>query len=474
MEGSKRSIKGSLRFRLIIIFCTLGVITTFFASFQSYNIIKREAIEFVDEELAQMAAIVINYNMALPGRWEGPRHSHEKQFRSHKRLFSRHNNNAKLNPLTNNINTSHSHNYDIIIAPLYGRPGDEIFIPTGVSNGFYNIIVSNKRMRMIVATKNDGRRFVIARPMSAVNGISSKAFYTSLVQFLIISILYIPLVIASVNLMFKAIYKIAKRIDGRQHDDLSDIIKKDDGFIPTELNSFIGAINGLFHRVDESIANQRRFIADAAHEMRTPLTALSLQAEALESENLPKSARDKLKILRTGITRERDLMTSLLTLAKTQDKAGAVDFIDISVSDLFIKLVEDLAPLADDKNIDFGVEGSINYTLRSSLPDILCIMSNLTSNAIKYAKENGRVDLMCKEYDDRFDLIVKDDGPGIKDEFIKKVFEPFYRVDGDRQSVVGTGLGLSIALASSLRIGAKITLVNAKEGGLEAILSIKK
>ena len=134
MEGSKRVIKDSLRFRLIVIFCTLGLIATFFASFQSYGVVKREATTFIDEELSQMAAVVINYNLALPGRWEGPRHSHEMQFRSffHKRK------DPGSYALENKVIAPRDidHRYDIIIAPLFGRPGDAIFIPPGVENGF--------------------------------------------------------------------------------------------------------------------------------------------------------------------------------------------------------------------------------------------------------------------------------------------------------------------------------------------------
>ena len=471
MEGSKRVIKDSLRFRHIVIFCTLGLIATFFASFQSYGVVKREATTFIDEELSQMAAVVINYNLALPGRWEGPRHSHEMQFRSffHKRKE------PGSYALENNVIAPRDidHRYDIIIAPLFGRPGDAIFIPPGVENGFYNIIVSDTRMRMIVATKNNGRRFVVARPLSAINHISSKAFITSLLQFIGISLLYIPIVIVSVNLMFRAIHKIARRIDKRK-DDLSNIVTKDDGYIPTELDSFIGAINGLLERVDESVQNQRRFIADAAHEMRTPLTALSLQAEALEDEDLNESARQRLRSLRDGIMRERDLMTSLLTLAKTQGRGEAVVKSEVNIQDLYLKLVEDLGSIADDRGIDFGVEGRIDYTVEASYGDVLCVMKNLTSNALKYAKDGGKVDLLCTATDKEIVLSVRDDGEGIDEEHLSKVFEPFYRVKGDAESVIGTGLGLSIAYEAARRTDGIIVLKNHESGGLEASLHLKK
>lgn len=477
MESRKRSIGRSLQFRLIIIFSTLGILAAFVASIWSYIVVQKETKRFIDEELSQIAAIVINYDMLIPKRWEGPRHLHERMFFSHSSIESRNFNGLELTrqkdiPRLSDLNKQ---NFDIIIAPLYGTAGDDIFIPPAVDDGFYNVLVSDKRIRVFVATKSNGRRFVVARPLTTVENFSSTAFYTSLTQFLSILILYIPTVIISVNLMFKAIYRIAKNIDKRK-DDLSKLQGSDEGYIPSELDSFIDAINGLLLRVDKSVKSQKNFIANAAHEMRTPLTALSLQAEALFTENLSDTAKNKLKLLQQGIIRERELMTSLLTLAKCQDNKDLI-LDNISIKDIYIKLVEDLSSIAEDKDIDFGVEGNIDFNILSSSSDILCVMTNLISNALKYTKEGGRVDLMAEDNAENLTLIVKDTGSGIDEEQLEKVFDPFFRVDGDKQEVEGTGLGLAIAYAASKRINGRIVLTNYKDeenSGLLAKLIIKK
>ena len=493
----------SLQFRITVIFAIVGLITTACMGVMSYMRVYDTTQEFVDEELSQIASVAINYRMIIPRRWEAPRRNHERvlrmmsngrqitiEYSTSGRPYIREQyykdgaaaDGKNVRPRNDgmgargqddeflpSISDLHRFKYDIIIAPLFGRPGDALYIPSGANDGFYTLLVADQRVRAFISTNSSGQRFVVARPLSSIDTITKQALMNSIYQFLGINLVFIPLLIISVKMMFITLNKIARLLYRRSEDDLSPIIPDNHkGFVPSELDGFILALNKLFSKVDEGIQSKRRFIADAAHEMRTPLTALSLQAESLEKEDLSPSARAKVERLKEGISRERELMTSLLTLAREQNKNTLVHE-TIDVFELYLKLIDEQEVLADRKFIDLGVEGDAHYKIVTDRMRLTRIMSNLLSNAIKYTPEGGRIDMMAKSLSDgRLELIVQDDGPGIPPEQMEHILEPFYRVHGDRSEQVGTGLGLAIVKASADSINAKLSFKNATPHGLIA------
>lgn len=485
----------SLQFRLMVIFVVVGMILTAIMSVMSYNRMVRSAQQFVDEELSQISSVAINYNMIIPRRWEAPRRNHERVLRLRQRNGSivleystvptpegrpgmgpgrgMGRGHQAQESLTPSIVDLYKFKYDIIIAPLYGRPGDALYIPPGVPDGFYTVMVADERVRAFVATNTLGQRFVVARPLESIEGITHQALLSSIWQFLGVNLIIIPILILSVRLMFVTLNRIAKSLYKRRDDDLSPVISDEHmGFVPSELDSFILALNRLFVKIDEGIQSKRRFIADAAHEMRTPLTALSLQAESLAREDLPESARIKVEKLHRAISRECDLMTALLTLAREQNKVE-MTLETIDIFDLFIKLIEDQGLLADEKDIDLGVEGKANYQLVTDRMRLMRVMSNLVSNAIKYTPRGGRINLMAEPLSDgRLRLTVQDDGPGIPEEQIGHILEPFYRVHGDRSEIQGTGLGLAIVKASCDSIKADLKFANVAPHGLSVTVDL--
>ena len=531
-RNRRHELMRSLQFRIVMLFFIVGLITTASMCALTYVKIYNTTREFVDEELSQISLVAINYKMILPRRWEAPRNNHGRIFRVQSingRLvltYGFENENASSEgalagprpeqhmgpghgmrngigpragagarsgtgasaaqnqdnskevsangqPLTPSIVDIHKFKYDIIIAPLFGRPGDALYIPPGVADGFYTVMVADQRVRAFVSTNTNGQRFVVARPLNSIDSITHQAFISAVWQFVGIILLFIPLLMISVRWMFANLNKIAKSLYKRSEDDLSPVIPENHvGFVPSELDGFILALNKLFSKVDEGIHSKRRFIADAAHEMRTPLTALSLQAESLEKEELSSSARLKVERLKDGISRERQLMTSLLTLAREQNR-NDIMLENIDIFDLYTKLIDEQGVLADRKDIDLGVEGNVRFNIVSDRMRLLRIMSNLLSNAIKYTPDGGRIDLMAKMLDDgRLQLIVQDDGPGIPEECLKHILEPFYRVGGDRSEIQGTGLGLAIVKASCESINANLEFSNASPHGLIACVTM--
>ncbi len=500
MEGAKGSITRSLSFKLTLIFCILGLLGAVVSSVWSYRTMLSEAEEFVDEELSQIAAVVINYDMLIPRSWEGPRHLHERVFARFQtpsgrsiiitrpkdfpwRLPGMRQDPPPLGPEPSrdekipSLEDLTSHQFDIVIAPLIGRARDNIYLPPGIEDGIYTVLISDRRVRVFVGTKIDGQRFVIARPVSAAQALSSRAFTTSMTQFLVLMAVYLPLVILLVHLMFRPLRKSAARLDERSLDDLGAV--EIDKAVPSEVDVFIQAINRLLDRIKENIALKRRFIADAAHEMRTPLAALSLQAENLLEEDLSPEASLKLSKLKQGINREKELMTGLLDLARAQDENLHTVKANVKVRELFMSIIDELGSIADDKDLDFGIEGECQEELICAGPLLKAVLVNLASNALKYTPKGGRVDLRAIEDDDSISFMVEDTGPGIPEENLPHVFEPFYRVKGDAAQEEGSGLGLSIAKAQAQKLNATLTLENKRtvEGdiaGLKAVVTLTK
>jgi two-component system OmpR family sensor kinase len=144
---------------------------------------------------------------------------------------------------------------------------------------------------------------------------------------------------------------------------------------------FAVAINRLLNRVGQSMESQRRFVADAAHELRSPLTAMSLQAERLAEAEMSGLTRERLTVLRQGIGRGRSLLNQLLTLAKAQS-ATDLPQSPVPVQSIYRRVLEDLMPLAEAKHIDIGVEGTQDAEVWASELDMIAVVKNLVDKVV--------------------------------------------------------------------------------------------
>ena len=183
------------------------------------------------------------------------------------------------------------------------------------------------------------------------------------------------------------------------------------GGVPSEIRPFVVAIKRLLARVAQSVAAQRRFLADAAHELRSPLTALSLQAELLEAAEMPEEARMRLAALRRGIGRTRNLLDQLLALARAQSQTGEPR--PVRLICVIRQVLEDLMPLAEAKHTDIGVVRQDDIVVQASEMDLTILVRNLVDNAIRYTPVGGKIDLAVEAGADSAVFRVDDTGPGI-------------------------------------------------------------
>ncbi len=277
--------------------------------------------------------------------------------------------------------------------------------------------------------------------------------------FLILVPVLLLVVAHLVRKIFQTVAYLSVGIDKRGEQELHPIALEP---LPSEIRPFVEAINRLLGRVRQSMDAQQRLIADAAHELRSPLTALSLQAERLAATEMSTNAHERLDTLRRGIERGRTLLDQLLSLARAQSSAE-MPISAVSVLQVYRRVLEDLIPLADNKGIDVGVVSNLDARVLVDEVDLITIVKNLVDNAIRYTPAGGRVDLSVLAADRAITLVVEDSGPGIPEAERERVFDPFYRVLGSEE--IGSGLGLSIVRAIAARVGAKVSLGVATQAG---------
>ncbi|MCP3462931.1 HAMP domain-containing sensor histidine kinase [Bradyrhizobium sp. CCGUVB23] len=314
----------------------------------------------------------------------------------------------------------------------------------------------NQPVRVLLRTRPDGSRFAVAQP-TAIRDETARdvAFRTLLpIAALIPCLMVVTALVIAYSL--RPMVRLAGDLDARRADDMTPLPLS---AMPSELQPFITSINGLLARMRLLMDQQRRFVADAAHELRTPITALSLQAENLASVALPKRARERVAALRLGMHRTKHLLEQLLALARHEAAPTGLAEKPLAALDHVAKeVVADLLPEAADRGIDLGFALVEPLTVRGEPAMLAAIIRNLLENALRFTPRGGTIDIGVYREDGMAILQVEDTGPGIASADMDQVFEPFFR--GSRPEGEGTGLGLSIVKRIVDSLGGRIALEN--------------
>ena len=259
---------------------------------------------------------------------------------------------------------------------------------------------------------------------------------------------------------------LQRRIRDRNPDDLSPISPRG---VPAEISPLIDAFNDLLARLDLSVNAQKRFIADAAHQMKTPLAGLKTQAELASRLLDPKEQKKSLEQIAQSSDRAARMINQLLALARTENIRDPAKLEPIDLIKLTRDAVVDWHDAARRKNIDLGFEdsGLSNAQVKGQAVLLRELLNNLVDNAINYTPENGVVTVSLKgvlrDGQRRLLIEVEDSGPGIGVAEREQVFSRFYRVLGTIPA--GSGLGLSIVKEIADQHSAGIELEDARSGG---------
>ncbi len=210
---------------------------------------------------------------------------------------------------------------------------------------------------------------------------------------------------------------------------------------PSEMQPLLESLNGLFERIAELMEAERRFTADAAHELRTPIAAIRTQAQVALAETDDALRRHALLSTLQGCDRATHLVEQLLTLSRLESGADA-QALPVDLSALARRVLADVATLALDKQQNLELDAPAPCAVAASEPLLAVLLRNLLDNAVRYSPEGASIQVQVRQADGKVQLIVDDSGPGLDEADRQRLGERFFRVLGSGQS--GSGLGWSI------------------------------
>lgn len=435
MDGGKKRLMGSLQLKLslglsiaIIVVALAAGSFSFYASFE-------EAHELQDTTLTQIAGLIRS---------------------------------DKISGLRQHDTAAPGNDDTAVIVQLIPTTGDSaagsFLANVPLKTGFQTLLVGGVSFRVLIHPLSPQWQVAVAQRTSERDEVAMESAWRTLIPLLVLIPILLLVVADLIKKSMQPISRLARDLEQRGEQDLTPLAVNE---LPSEITPFVAAINRLFGKVAGGVETQRRFVADAAHELRSPLTALSLQAERLSTIAMPEMAQQRMSRMLQGIKRTRHLLEQLLSLARVQQSTPR-PMTQISVQTVFRSVIEDMLPLAEAKNLDLGVWQPTEVKLTLSEADLVTVVKNLVENAIRYTPPGGIIDLQVRVENDKAIVTVEDSGPGIAAEHRQRVLDAFYRIEGSGQS--GAGLGLSIVNAALAQMGGTLLLEDSRRhaSGLKA------
>ena len=357
---------------------------------------------------------------------------------------------------------------------IWGQDGTQIFrssrsaLPPRAVLGFSDVEANGTRYR-VYTLQTPLQTVQIAQDLSARTARARALALQAVLPFAWLTPLLMLAVWWIISRSLAPIERARRQVAGRAADDLSPLTESG---LPDEVRPLVDELNLLFGRVRSAFDAQKNFVADAAHELRSPLTALKLQAQALRRfDQEPLEREAGVTRLNLGLDRAIRLVEQLLLLAREEAGAepvgsgtGAVDLQSV------VKLaIADVLPQAVRKRIDLGLTGNTPGLLEvnGQTEGLRILLRNLLENAVKYTPPDGRVDVSLADKQGQPVLTVEDSGPGIAPENRQRVFDRFFRAT-DTAVESGSGLGLAIVKVIADRHGAALALGRSERlGGLK-------
>ena len=288
----------------------------------------------------------------------------------------------------------------------------------------------------------------VAETLASRNQVADEIIISIVLPQFIMLVLFLLIVRFGVDRGLVPLELVRNAVAKRTAFDLSPIAEPG---APIEVKPLVKAINNLLQQLNNDIQSQKRFVANAAHQLRTPVAGLKTQAELALRINKQDDLKHNLELIKTSATRASRLINQLLSLAKaeprvmTEDELHTIDF-NLIIKDVCTEFVQ----LALSRNIDFGFENASETAfIKANKVAIHELVANLIENALIYTQNSGKVTVkvdvnknLTKSDQAQAVLVVEDNGPGIALDERDKVFERFYRILGTKSS--GSGLGLAI------------------------------
>jgi two-component system OmpR family sensor kinase len=351
---------------------------------------------------------------------------------------------------------------DDLVVQMWSPDGVQVFhsvsrarLPQRAVLGFSNVKANGTTYRLFSIQTNN-QTVQVAQDLAVRRNMAGNLALRTLGPIAVMMPILMLVVWWVVSGSLEPVARVQSQVARRQADDLSPV---SEAGLPDEVRPLVHELNLLFGRVRTAFDAQQHFVADAAHDLRTPLAALRLQAQSLDRAVDPEARKVAVGRLTAGIDRATRLVEQLLVLARQEASAanGAATR-PVDLAELARRTVGDLVGLAQAKEVDLGLQHADPVSIDGQPDALHILLRNLVENAVKYTPQGGTVDIAVRADKERATISVEDRGPGIPPEERERVFDRFYRVAGSEAA--GSGLGLAIIKAIADRHGATLTLDN--------------
>ena len=337
--------------------------------------------------------------------------------------------------------------------------GGVLPLPATLADGLHTLEVGGETFRVLVKTTASGERIAVAQESGFRNEIARDGALRTVMPFLILVPVLLLIVADLVRKMFRPIAALSREIDQRAEQELHPV---DDRHLPAEVRPFAVAINRLLTRVGQSMDAQRRFVADAAHELRSPLTRIRMGLELMGGQQPSPAFREE--ILRN--IAELDQLVDEILLSSRLD-AREADVGTVEEVDLIGLAAEECARVDADLDVSAVPEGleahGISKLLRRAI-------RNLLENARRYS--TGEITVVVQRAGGMAEVRVCDRGPGVPPAQRERIFEAFYRLPGHAEMSGGVGLGLNLVKQIALAHQGSVRCEAREGGGSRFVLSL--
>lgn len=427
--------------RFLLIYITLSILVIYgLISYASYWVSKEELNELYDANLQQVASAIAAQHLAIE-------------------------------------DVTHLYNNNQVGAGLKIKSEEELYVRVLAKDGAA-LYVSHPEAKVPFPSmtglytqryqKNQWRFFAIKVNQETIQVAQSlelrkKTIRDTAINLMLSQLLFIPvLVILIFYAIRKALSPLIILTTEIQHRDSLDLKPFVYDKVPTEIKPLVHSLNIFMGKVSTMVGVLKRFTSDAAHELRTPITALRLQLSLVEQAKSKIERELAIQNLKAGIVRSEKLVSQLLTLARLEPNNHIREVKPFNLLALVKVSIQNLLPLAQDKSIDLGLSTSDEVVIIGVSHEIKVLIDNIVDNAIRYTPSHGKVDISVSADTDSILLEVNDTGPGIATDDFDRVFERFYR--SENKGISGSGLGLSIVKEIAAQHRARVEISNLHKG----------
>lgn len=337
--------------------------------------------------------------------------------------------------------------------------------------GFSNVTALDGRIYRVYVLQTPAQIIEIAQDMAARRDMASTLALRTVGPIMLLAPALMLVVWWAVGRSLAPVANVRSQMAARKADDLSPVSEE---ALPDEVRPLIQELNLLFERLHQAFDAQKSFVADAAHELRSPLAALKIQVQGLQRAPDEATREVAVKRLSAGIDRATHLVDQLLVLARQEASAasGVVHDQDVDLAQVGLLALTDTLLAAQTRQIDLGVHRADGAVLKGQPEALRVLIRNLLDNAIKYTPSGGTVDMDVHMGPAGPVILVEDSGPGIPEKDRDRVLDRFYRGSGTGPE--GSGLGLAIVKTIADQHGAAVLIgESARLGGLRVQVSFQ-